>query len=431
VENPKIYSISCEIRHGADTDSGYPQVNQAAEQPPPGPFMRHPLPPLRLTGAEILRDGEMQRRSVSLAEGKLTRGPLPEVDLTGYYILPGIIDLHGDAFERHMAPRPSAPFPLRAGLASTDREAAAHGVTTAYLAQSWSWEGGHRSPDHAEQVMEALEAYRPQMLTDLRIQLRAETHLVDAGARLIEAVKRFRIGYVVFNDHLEHGLEMRRQSPGDFSLWARKVGQAPEDLLARLERASTRSRDVPRHLCALAEAFDEMGVLYGSHDDPDGETRERYSMIGARIAEFPISRRSAAAAKAMMNPVIMGAPNVVRGGSQAGNISAADLIAEGLCDALVSDYHYPALSLAVWDLVDRGVLPLPRAWAMVSANAAEILRMPDRGRLDPGLRADLVVVSRETRAVEATICGGRLTYLAGEAGRRFLSQPQALRMAAE
>ncbi len=389
------------------------------------------LPPLRLTGAEILRDGEMQRRSVSLAEGRLTRGPLPEVDLTGYCILPGIIDLHGDAFERHTAPRPSAPFPLRTGLASTDREAAAHGVTTAYLAQGWSWEGGPRSPDSAERVFEALEAYRPQMLTDLRFQIRAEVHLVEAGARLIDAVRRFRIGYVVFNDHLEQGLEMRRRAPGDFAVWACKVGQSPEDLLSRLERAAARARDVPRHLCALAEAFDDLGVLYGSHDDPDGETRERYSMIGARIAEFPTNRRSAAAAKAMMNPVIMGAPNVVRGGSQAGNIAAADLIAEGLCDALVSDYHYPTLAMAAWELVDQGVLSLPRAWAMISSNPAEILRMPDRGRLDPGLRADLVIVNRQTRAVEATICGGRLTYLAGEAGRRFLAQPQAVRMAAE
>ncbi len=74
-----------------------------------------PLPPLRLTGAHILRDGAMQQRSIGLAEGRITRGPLPEVDLSGFLILPGIIDLHGDGFERHMAPRPSAPFPLAAG----------------------------------------------------------------------------------------------------------------------------------------------------------------------------------------------------------------------------------------------------------------------------------------------------------------------------
>ncbi len=393
--------------------------------------MTHFLPPLRLTGAEILRDGELQRRSISIDRGRITQSRLPEVDLSGYLVLPGIIDLHGDGFERHMAPRPSAPFPVQAGLASTDREAASHGVTTAYLAQGWSWEGGHRSPDHAEALMSALDAYKPRALTDLRIQIRAETHLVDAGAQLIAAVKLHKISYVVFNDHLEEGLDMRRMAPADFALWARKVAKQPEDLGRIMELAKQRAREVPRHLCTLADAFDDLGVLYGSHDDPDGETRERYSMIGARIAEFPTTKQAARAAHAMMCPVILGAPNVVRGKSQAGNVSASDLVAEGLCDALVSDYHIPALALAAWALVNRGLATLPKAWAMISTNPAEILRMPDRGRLDPGLRADLVVVNAETKQIEATICAGRLGYLAGEAGRRFMSASHAVRMAAE
>ena len=393
--------------------------------------MNLPLPPLRLTGASILRDGEMQRRSLALAEGRIARGPLPEVDLSGYLILPGIIDLHGDGFERHIMPRPTAAFPLAAGLASADRECAAHGVTTAFFAQGWSWEGGHRSPDAACALLDALDAYRPQALTDIRVQIRAETHLVEAVPRLIEAVRRHKIGYVVFNDHLEEGLAMARLAPTDFAAWARKIGTTTDALVEVMEAARARAREVPRQLCTMAEAFDAMGVAYGSHDDPDGETREFYSMIGARIAEFPLTRRAAAAAHAMMNPVVMGAPNVVRGRSQAGNIAACDLIADGLCDALVSDYHVPALPLAAWTLVDRGLRSLPQAWAMISQTPAEMLRLPDRGRLDPGLRADLVVIQAETRVIEAVICAGKLTYLAGEAGRRFLRQPEALRLAAE
>ncbi|MFC2968584.1 alpha-D-ribose 1-methylphosphonate 5-triphosphate diphosphatase [Acidimangrovimonas pyrenivorans] len=389
------------------------------------------LPPLRLTGATILRDGEMQRRSLALAEGRITRGPLPEIDLSGYLILPGIIDLHGDAFERHIAPRPTAPFALAQGLASADRDAAANGVTTAWFAQGWSWEGGHRAPDYAARVVEALANARPRLLTDIRIQIRCETHMVDHGPRLIELARRHGLDYVVFNDHLGEALEMRREAPEAFALWARRMGRTPEEHLSAVERAAARSRGVPRHLCQLAEAFDELGVLYGSHDDPDGETRERFSMIGARIAEFPTTRKAAAAARAMMNPVILGAPNVVRGRSQAGNVAATDLIADGLCDALVSDYYYPALAQAAWALVDRGLAALPRAWAMISETPAEILRLPDRGTLDPGRRADLVVVNAETRAIEATIAGGRLSYLAGEAARRFLGQSPALQLAAE
>lgn len=389
------------------------------------------LPPLRLTGATILRDGALQQRSIGLAEGKITRGPLPEVDLSGFLVLPGIIDLHGDSFEHHMAPRPSAPFPMAAGLASFDREAAAHGVTTAYMAQGWSWEGGHRGPDHAEVLMLALEDYRKLALTDLRLQIRAETHLVQDTQRLIAAVRRHRIGYVVFNDHLMEGMHMARIAPTDFAAWARKLGKTAEELADAIDLAAANAKKVPRALRDLAEAFDQMGVLYGSHDDPDGDVRELYSMIGARIAEFPLTRRAAAAAHAMMSPVIMGAPNVVRGRSQAGNVSATALIADGLCDVLVSDFHVPALPLAAWALVDRGLKTLPQAWAMISERPAEVMRLVDRGRLDAGLRADMVIVNEATRSIEATICGGRMSYMAGEAAERFLVQMQTLPMAAE
>jgi len=384
------------------------------------------LPPIRLTGALILRGNEMQARTIGLAEGRILRGPLPEVDLTGFYVLPGIIDLHGDGFEHHMAPRPSAPLPLAAGFAGFDREAAAHGVTTAYLAQSWSWEGAQRSPDHAEAVLAALDEFRPRALTDLRVQIRAETHLVGETDRLIEAVARHKVGYVVFNDHLEEGFQTARIAPERFDHWARKLGRSPEELAAAIETARDAAALVPRSLCRLAEAFDQQGVVYGSHDDPDVATRERFRMLGASIAEFPLTGAVASAAHAMFSPVIMGAPNVVRGKSQAGNVSALDLISDGHCDVLVSDYYLPALAMAAFSLVERGVMDLPRAWAMISSKPAEILRLPDRGRLDPGMRADLVVVNAETKMVEATIANGRLSYLSGEAGRRFMAQPRVI-----
>ena len=157
--------------------------------------MQRILPPVRFTGAQILRDGALQSRSLALAEGRITKGPLPEVDMRGYYLLPGIVDLHGDAFERHVAPRPSAPFDLATGFESTDRDAAANGITTAWIAQSWSWEGGRRGPDFAEAMLEAHADMRHGFGTDLRVQIRCETHLVETGDRLLAAAKlRFALG---------------------------------------------------------------------------------------------------------------------------------------------------------------------------------------------------------------------------------------------
>ena len=393
--------------------------------------MPRSYPALRLTGARILRDGEFQSRSLAIADGRITKGPLPEVNLEGYLILPGIIDLHGDAFERHIAPRPSAPFPLATGLRATDRDAAANGVTTAWMAQSWSWEGGHRGPDFAIRMMEALAAYRPHALTDLRLQIRCETHTVDTADRLLDAVAAHGIDYVVFNNHLEEALTLASLRPEEIVSWARKAGRTAEAHMALVHAAKKQQREVPRYLCRLAERFDALGVSYGSHDDPDGETREMFSMIGAKICEFPTSRSAAALARAVGDPVLMGAPNVVRGGSQAGNIAAADLVRAGLCDALVSDYYYPALAQAAFRLADDGVMSLPAAWALISERPAQILRLPDRGRLDLGRRADVVVVNEETRAIEATLSGGRITHLAGEAAHRFFSGDMGRAMAAE
>jgi alpha-D-ribose 1-methylphosphonate 5-triphosphate diphosphatase len=393
------------------------------------------LPPLRLTRARVLRDGEMQDRSVAIAGGRITKGPLPEVDLSGYLILPGIVDLHSDALERHLLPRPPAAFPAAAALAAAEREAAAAGVTTVWLAQGWSWEGGIRAPEAAERFLQAHRDYRAQAVVDLRVQLRCETHLVDGAPRLLEAVRRHGIDYVTFNDHVAEVIDAGRDAPSQVLSHvagrAERLGVAPEDYLAAAGAARARASEVPRHLCRLAEAFDGMGVVYASHDDPDAETRERYAMIGAKLAEFPATRRAAATARAMGDPVILGAPNILRGRSHSGGVSALDLLRDRLCDALASDYHPPSLAAAAWKLVDTGRMELPQAWALLARNPARILRLPDRGEIALGRRADLVIVNEQTRAIEATIAGGRLAYLAGEAGRRFLSAPAAFRLAAE
>lgn len=380
--------------------------------------MTQPLPPLRLTGADILRDGVMQRRSVALADGKITRGPFPEVDLTGYLILPGIIDLHG-----RPGTRPTAD-----SLVAADRAAAANGLTTAHLTQHWSWEGGPHGPDQAEALMQALDDYRPHALTDLRLAIQAEVHLVDQGPRLIAALARHGVGYVVFSDLLEAAVTRHRLTPQVFAQWAHSLEQDTPTLRAAMDRVQRQKPEVPRHLCRLAEAFDAMGIVYGSHRDPDGETRELYAMIGARVAEFPATRRAAAAAHAMMSPVILSAADVPGCADRPGT-AARDLITQGLGDALASDNDPASLAAAAWSLVDGGIAPLPRAWAMISTIPAQILRLPDRGTLSPGQRADLVVVNAATRRIEATICAGRLIHLAGGAAQRFPAQ--SLLMAAE
>jgi alpha-D-ribose 1-methylphosphonate 5-triphosphate diphosphatase len=379
------------------------------------------LPALRLTGARILRDGALRDDALTVADGLLSDDPAPEVDLSGYLVLPGLIDLHGDGFERHLTPRPTAPFEKTAALRSAAVELAANGVTTAWFAQSWSWEGGFRDGSEAEAILAALDAVRPTLLPDVRLQIRLETHVVSEHPRVIEAVRRHEVDYVEFNNHLPEALEMARGRPDRFAAWAAQHRRTPEEQMARVSDALAQDAEVPAAIARIAAELAGMGVRLGSHDDATAATRAFYRGIGATVCEFPTGVDAAQAAVEAGEPVLMGAPNVVRGGSQSGNVATAALIAEGLCDALVSDYYYPAMAQAAWRMADAGLLPFPTAWEAISTAPARIAGLSDRGRLTAGARADVVVIDPETRALEATIAAGRLAHLSGGAARRFMA----------
>lgn len=377
------------------------------------------LPPLRLTGATVLAPDGLQDRTVAIAGGRIARGPFPAVDLDGCLILPGIIDLGSDALENRLRAGPDPDSQVDQTLDQLDRAAAAGGVTTTWIAQAWSWEGGIRSPDFAETVAAALDRYRAGALTDLRLQIRYETHTHDAVDRLMAMIRRHGIGYVLFGNLLD---EAALPPFADALAWAaraRRLGLAPAALTAAANAARARAKEVPQRLCRLADCFDSLGVLYGSHGDADAETRDYHAMIGARICAFPASAQAAAVARALNDPIVLSAPDILGGGARAGRISAATLVARGKCDALASEGDPAALAAAAFRLVDDGLLTLPRAWALISTRAAQVMRLSDRGVIEPGRRADLCIVDKATRRVEATIAGGRMTHLSGRAAERF------------
>lgn len=381
---------------------------------------------IRLTGGKALIPGEgLIEAPVTIDGLVLSDGPGTEIDVSGHLILPGIVDLHGDGFERHVEPRRATLFPFRLGLANTDAEMAANGVTTAILAQSFSWEGGTRGPDFAERFVAALAAARPMLRTDLRVQLRYETHMVEEAGRLLAMVESGEVGYVVFNDHLPLAEDRLQVGPQAVAGWAANSGRTVEDFIANVRAHQARAAEVPATLARIATQLTELGLPFGSHDDETPETRRRFDALGARICEFPTTRETASEARSLGNPVLMGAPNVVRGGSSSGNVSAEDLVAAGLCDALVSDYYTPALAAAAWHLADHGVVPFAEAWALISAKPAAVIGLGDRGRIAPGLRADLTILDTATRRAEATIVAGRVTHLSGELASRWQSAPGA------
>jgi alpha-D-ribose 1-methylphosphonate 5-triphosphate diphosphatase len=336
------------------------------------------------------------------------------IDASGLLILPGIVDIHGDAFERQMMPRPGVGFPIDVALLESDRQALANGITTVFHGVTWSWEGGLRGAENARAILEGIERLRPRLGADTRYHLRHETYNLDAEGEIIAWLAERRIDAIAFNNHM---------STVDASDRARHVAQmveragvTREHFLAVVERTKRRADDVPASIGRLAAAANASGVPLLSHDDASPEQRRWFRALGCRLAEFPTTVETAQDAASHGDDIVLGAPNVVRGGSHTGWIDATEMIERGLCSVLASDYYYPAPLLAAFALERRGVLPLARAWALVSQAPAEAVRLDDRGRIAPGRRADLIVVDAsvagEQPRVVATIVAGRVVHLA-------------------
>ncbi|MCK5503342.1 MAG: alpha-D-ribose 1-methylphosphonate 5-triphosphate diphosphatase [Tritonibacter mobilis] len=377
---------------------------------------------LRLVGADVLRtDGLERGGAIGLADGVLQDvREAREIDLSGYRILPGIIDLHGDGFERHVAPRRGAMKQMAEGIRATEAELAANGITTGVLAQFYSWEGGLRGREFATEVFAGIAEVREHLVTDLIPQLRFEIHLLDAYADLPEQISKWGVPYVVFNDHLPHDRLAEGKKPPRLTGQALKAGRNPEKHFQMLLDLHARKDDVPAALDALCKILNDKGVRIGSHDDHTANDRANWRERGARISEFPETAEAAEAARAAGDHIILGSPNVVRGGSHKGNASALDLITMGLCDALASDYHYPSPRRAALMLEKSGLLPLERAWGLVSSGPARVLGLRDRGTLEESKRADLVILDRQDQ-VAATLSGGCVSYMNGAIAARFLA----------
>ncbi|MGJ8544332.1 MAG: alpha-D-ribose 1-methylphosphonate 5-triphosphate diphosphatase [Sulfitobacter sp.] len=373
---------------------------------------------MELSGAEVLFPEGFARESLSIAGGLITSGGSggAAVDLRGYRIVPGIVDLHGDGFERHLAPRRGAMKQMAEGLVATEAELAANGITTGILAQFISWEGGIRGAEYGARVFETIRDTGPELVTDLRGQLRLEMNMLELYADLPAQMAQWGVEYIVFNDHLPHERLAAGKQPPRLVSQALRAGRSPETHLALMQSLHEQRSELPDALDWLCPILAKQGVRMGSHDDNSAEGRAAWRARGVQIAEFP---ETAEAAEHGGDPVILGAPNVVRGGSHKHNVSAIALIMMGYCDALASDYHYPSPRRAALMLAESGVMDFASAWGLISAGPARILGLEDRGVIAPGKRADLAILDSAGR-VAATLAGGRVSYMAGDVAQRFM-----------
>jgi alpha-D-ribose 1-methylphosphonate 5-triphosphate diphosphatase len=373
-----------------------------------------------IEGGRALLGNEIVEASLQIADGEISavgsehgHGSLG-LDARGLKVLPGIVDLHGDAFERQMMPRAGVDFPVDVALVDSDRQAIGNGITTVFHATTWSWEPGLRSGDNARQLLEAIETMRPQLSADTRFHLRHETYNLDAEAEISQWMADGRIDLFAFNDHMDSTVAGLAK-PQKRNRMVERTGLSSEQFDDLVERVVCRAHDVPTSIARLSAAARRANVRMLSHDDETPAMRKSFRAQGVAIAEFPVNEETAREAADGGDFIVFGAPNVVRGGSHTGWTKASDMIAKGLCSILASDYYYPAQLLAAFRLAADGVLPLAEAWSLVSAAPARAAGLVDRGLLGAGRRADVILVDDEKPLrprIVAVIAAGRLVHVA-------------------
>lgn len=352
-----------------------------------------------------VRDGVIGPSDTALPDNVL------RLDASGLLVLPGLVDCHGDAFERHIMPRPGVSFDIDLALRDADRALLASGITTAFHGVTWSWEPGLRGAENARRLIEAIERLAPELGADTRFHLRHETYNLDAEPEILAWLAAGRVGLLAFNDHMEGTLKSRSR-PDKVGKMVERTGLSHEDFMLLVENVHSRRDEVPASIARLAAAARAAGVPALSHDDMTPQMRRWYRDLGVSVAEFPIDEETTREAAAHGEPIVFGAPNVVRGGSHTGCPAAEEMVRQGLCTILASDYYYPALPLAPFILAERGAASFEAAWKLVSQGPAEALGLFDRGVIAPGKRADLVLVAAEPQPrIVATIAGGRLVHL--------------------
>ncbi len=372
-------------------------------------------------GRVLLPDGEAVA-DVRLKDGRIAaldggaRGI--RIDAAGLLVLPGIVDIHGDAFERQLQPRPGVGVPAPLALRDTEAQVLANGITTAFHGVTLSWEPGLRGIETWRALLDALAA--ESWACDMRVHLRWEAYNLDALDTALEGIADGRVHLLAFNDHTPAILRKLRD-PVAGAKFSERAGLSVPAFRALAERVAAHETDVPAALERIGAAARAARIPIASHDDASVAARDAFRALGARICEFPMAEDVARAARGAGDAVVMGSPNVVRGRSHLGWASAARLAEAGICTVLTSDYYYPAMVQAALRLA-TGALGLAAAWALVSAAPADAAGLADRGRIREGLRADIVVVDPGSSRVVATIAGGRLAYLSAEGAARLSSR---------
>ncbi|MGQ9645119.1 MAG: alpha-D-ribose 1-methylphosphonate 5-triphosphate diphosphatase, partial [Thermodesulfobacteriota bacterium] len=361
----------------------------------------------QMKGEIILSDGlivtpeEVVRGTVTVKKGMIDAidhgrsSLLDRIDLEGDYLLPGLIELHTDHLERHFVPRPGVRWPPLAAILSHDAAVASAGITTVFdaLAIGEILENSARVRDLQNMVQAIQTAQDKRMLrSEHLIHLRCEVGYPRVMELLDGLIDHSLVKFVSLMDHTPGQRQFTRIEKF-VQYYQGKYGFSNEQMERLIiERQENQKRYAPRYRKEIIGICKQLHLPVASHDDTTVDHVMEAATDGIVLSEFPTTLEAAEAARSYGLSILMGAPNLVLGGSHSGNASALELGKRGLLDILSSDYVPSSLIQGAF-LLHQGLdIPLPEAIATVTVTPARISNLDDRGALQVGKRADLIRV---------------------------------------
>lgn len=339
---------------------------------------------------------------------------LTTLDAQGQYLLPGFVDLHCDAVERAIEPRPGSFFPTDVALAELDKQLAACGVTTMYHSLAFAEnEIGIRSNRMAASILRQINQLQSSFRVRTKVHSRFEITDSSAVAVLQELIQEGLINLFSVMDHSPGQGQFKTVT--SFKNYYGPVYKKSETEMDQLiaEKLQVRNGEALDYIDALLQLCQEHGVTVASHDDDSPDRIHWLRERNIALSEFPINLETASAAQAGGVQTLLGAPNVFRGQSQSTNLSARDAIAQGLGDILCSDYAPMTLVHAVFTLKGLGLKTLAEAVRMTSLNPARAVGIDSQtGSIEIGKAADLVLVGNGDRfpRIQKTFVQGREVF---------------------
>lgn len=339
-------------------------------------------------GSLLVRDG----RIADFDHGASRHGE----DLHGDFLVPGFVELHTDHLESHYAPRPGVRWNPVAAVQAHDAQVAGAGITTVFDALRVGMdEDARTSTSEMQRLADAIETAKREdrLRADHRLHLRCEVSAPDVLDGLAGFLDVLPVKLVSLMDH-SPGQRQFASLDSYRAFYQGKMGMSDAAYEAfAAKRIAQADQFSARHRREIVDLCHPRGIAVASHDDATVAHVDEAASDGVSIAEFPTTMEAAAASRATDIRVLMGAPNLVRGGSHSGNVSAAVLAEAGQLDILSSDYVPFSLMIAVFALPELvPSIGLPEAVRLVTRAPAEAVGLADRGAIRPGLRADLVRV---------------------------------------